>query len=316
MVVVKAFFRYLRGELLNGFFIRKLNLVTEKLLSLSKVKTELLYWMNFQFGIPSEEYPMRHSDLKGIAQVAGILSIRGASSFLVGWFRLSESHLVGTKQRSERALLEQDTGTTVYRRTDADNYPTDISTIATEEERMSLIPNDAVPIGYVWGDNAAVILDTGMVDGSLLEATPPIGYNLDLITNKWIWEGVGDAPVYAPWYGNKFLPLSASYPMTVALPDDMLEFLFKMHQKIKYNGTGIVYLLEATDEMVPDLITDLKLEILNGFSGTGYDSWYYKMTYTKIEENFAINNGWSRFAAWAYFVQSKYPFIKFNETGD
>jgi len=43
--------------------------------------------------------------------------------------------------------------------------------------------------------------------------------------------------------------------------------------------------------------------------------WYYKMTFTRIENNFSIDDGWGRFAIWNYFVQSKYPFIQFTEDG-
>jgi hypothetical protein len=318
-MVLKAFFRYLRGELMNGFYIRKLNLVADKLDSMSLLKTELLYWMNVKFGSEFTEYPMRDADLKGIAQVAGILSIRGASAFLLGWFRMTESFIVGGKQRSERGMLDQNTGDTAYIRTSNDTYPTDISTDATEELRMSLIPDGTEPIGYVWGDNASVILESGMVDEAMLHLTPPEGYLLDPTTHKWYWPfdyQVSNPPIYAPWYGNEYLPLAASYPMTVALPDNFLEFLLRMQQSIKFNGISLVHIFDATSEMVYDLVEDLKIELIDGFPGSGYHSWYYKMTFTKLEDNFSINNGWSRFAAWAYFIQSKYPFIKFNESGN
>ena len=49
MDITKAFFRYIRGELLNGFYVRKLNLLANNLVSMSGLKNELLYWMSFQF---------------------------------------------------------------------------------------------------------------------------------------------------------------------------------------------------------------------------------------------------------------------------
>lgn len=323
MGLKKAFFRYLRGELLNGFYIRKLNLVPNNLPSLDKLKTELLYWMNVQFTTESEMYPIRNADLKGISQIAGILSIRGVSGFLLGWFRLSESHIVNNKERSERGLLSQSSGELEYVRTDQDEYSTDISTLATEELpdalRQSLIPEGIEPIGFVWGDDADVILETGMVDDLALHETPPDGYLYDEVTKKWYWPfdyQITPPPIYAPWYGNKFLPLSNSYPLTTTLSDDLLEYLFLAQQRIKYNGLGIIYLLEATNEMISDLIEDLNLELLDANEGTDYHTWYYKMTFTRIEGNFSINDGWGRFSAWTYFIQSKYPFIQFNETGD
>jgi len=319
MVIVKAFFRYLRGELLNGFYIRKMNLIADKLLSMSELKAELLYWMNAQFNEKTGFNILRESDLKGIAQVAGVLSVRGLTDFLVGWFRLSESFVVKGKERSERGLLNQTSGLLEYVRTDLDTYVTDISTIATDMLRMSLIPEGEEPIGYVWGDSAAILLETGKVNEDLLRLTPPVGYTYNSTTHIWEWKdeypytGPGESvpPLYAPWYGDKYLPLTASYFMQVALPDNILTYLLQTHQMIKYNGLGLRYLLEATAEIIPDLITDLKIELAEEFS-----SWHHKMTFTRNEYNFSVNSGWIRFAAWGYFVRSKFPFIQFDDTGE
>lgn len=323
MDITKAFFRYLRGELLNGFYIRKLNLVANNLPSLSTLKTELLYWMNVQFDTQDEDYPIRKTDLKGIVQVAGILSIRGVSGRLLGWFRLSESYLVAEKQRSERGLLRQSSGELEYVRTEQDEYPTDISTLATstlpDALRQALIPDGTVPIGFIWGDAAEVMLENGMLDEQYLHETPPEGYLFDEGTGEWYWPldyQTDPPPIYAPWYGNQFLALANSYPLTTTLSDDLLMFLFLAQQRIKYNGLGLLYLFEATTEMIPDLITDLKLELLDANAGTEYHTWYYKMTFTRVEENFNVDDGWGRFSAWNYFIQSKYPFIQFNETGE
>ena len=309
---MKAFFRYLRGELLNGFYIRKLNLVANTLYSMTGLKEELLYWINVQFDTETDFYPMRNKDIKGIAQVAGILSIRGSSTFLIGWFRLAESYIVALKERSERGLLDQTSGDLEYIRTTQDEYPTDISTDATEDLRMSLIPEDIVPIGYVWGDTASVVLDSGKVDETQLHPTPPDGYVYNFATLKWDWTETYAPLIYAPWYGDEYLPLAMSYHATVTLPDEMTEFLLVMQQKIKYNGLGLGYLLEATSELVPDLIEDLKLQIIDSSTGHVY---YYKMTFTLFTDELINNNGYARFAAWAYFIQSKYPFIRLNETG-
>ena len=71
-----------------------------------------------------------------------------------------------------------------------------------------------------------------------------------------------------------------------------------------------MYLFEITEGMIPDLIEDLKIELLEAS-----DVYYYKMTFTRIEDAFGVDDGWGRFSAWLYLVQSKYPFIQFNETG-
>ena len=314
MVVVKSFFRYLRGELLNGFYIRKLNLVADKLPSMSALKAEFLYWMKVQFNEKTGFNILREHDLKGIAQVAGVLSVKGLTDFLVGWFRLSESYIVDTKERSERGLLNQTSGALEYVRIEQDNYATDISTLISEDLRMSIIPDGLEPIGYIWGDQAAVLLETGKVNEDLLHATPPVGYTLNAGKWEWYtddWENHPPA-IYAPWYGNEYLPLTSTYFTQVSLPDSILAYLLQTHQTIKYNGLGLYYLLEATQEIIPDLITDLKIELQSSYGPV----WYYKMTFTRNEYNFSVNNGWVRFAAWGYFIRSKFPFIQFEDTGE
>jgi len=320
MAIDKAFFRYLRGELLNGYYIRKLNLITNKLESILSLKIEILYWLNAQFTLKQEINSLKDKDLTGIAQVAGVLSVRGITDFMAGWIRLSESRIVNAKERSERGLFNQDEGVLEYVRTEQDTYPTDIATIATDSLRMSLIPDGTLPIGYVWGDSAAVLLDTGKVNEYLLHATPPEGYEPDPVTSKWIWPHddyeAYPPPMYAPWYGDQFMPLTTTYFSLVNLPDNLLAFLLSAQQMIKYSGLGLVYLLSATTEIIPDLIKDLKIELKENYASEDNRTWYYKLTFTKIDENFAANNGWIRYAAWAYFIQSKYPFIQFNNTGE
>ena len=317
-VTSKSFFRYIRGELLNGFYIRRLNLLANGLPSLEKVKAEFLYWLNFQFDTKDANYPIRHADLKGIAQTAGILGIRGATGFLPGWFRLSESYIVASKERSERGLVDQDLGEMKYVRTLLDTYPDDISTIATDGLRMSLIPADAEPVGYIWGEGTEAILETGKINEGLLHEFPPDGYVLDPVTHKYYWPfdySVTPPPIYATWYGDKYLPLANSYPLIITLPDMLFEELIEIHQKIKYNGLGVLYLLEITEVLIPDLIYNMQIELLDAFASTGTHTWYYKMTFSRHEEKFGENDGWGRFSAWKYFIESKYPFIQFNEAG-
>lgn len=309
---LKVFFRYIRGELLNGFYIRKLNLVPNGLTSIDEFKKEMLYWMSFQFTTTDELYPIREKDLKDIAQVAGILSIRGATGSLPGWVRLSESTIVDGVERSERGLLNQETGTLDYVRTALESYDSDISAIATDGLRMSLIPEGAEPEGYVWGDEAAAILDSGKINPDELRSTPPEGYEYNETTGEWEWTIEDeDAPVFAAWYGDQYLPLADSYPLIIELPNLLFESLVETHQKIKYDGLGLKNILDITESLIPDLISDLNLELLK----TEDDVYYHKMTFTRDEEAFSDDDGWGRFSAWKYFIESKYPFIIFNEAG-
>ena len=312
---VKAFFRYLRGELLNGYYIRALNLVSNNLPSIEDLKVELLYWLNVVADVNDPDYPIRREDLRGMAQVAGVLSIRGLSGFLKGWFRLSESTIVSGTEYSNRGLLNQETGRLEYI---TDPLPEDISTLATNDLRMPLIPEGAVPIGYVWNSDGSVMTDEGKIDYSKLHTTPPDGYVQD-IEGKWYWplDPVEyPAPAYSPYFGNQYLSLTSSFPMVVELTDDILQLIFVYHQKIKKGGPAILYIFELTDAIIPDLISDLKIELLDAFDIVSEHVYYYKMTFNRDKPAFEENDGWGRFSAWAYFIQSKYPFINFSESGE
>jgi hypothetical protein len=314
---MKAFFRYLRGELLNGFYIRKLNLLPNIIGSMSVLKEELLYGLHFQFKVDTDYFPIRHRDLKGIGQVAGMLSVRGLSGFLNGWFRLSESFVSGNRNRSERGLLNQETGELEYVRLEYDDYPSDISVLATatlpDTKRMSLIPDNTPVVGYVYGDAAEVLLDNGMMNPDFLHETPPTGYVLNPVTNKWDWPfdyQTNPPPIYAPWYGDQYMALAMGQSVTVTLSDELMLYSIAAHQKVKYNGLGLMYLFEITQEMVFNVVEDLKIE-LRSASGV----YYYKLTFTILTANLPIDDGWGRFSAWLYLIQSKYPFIQFNESG-
>ena len=317
-MVIKAFFRYLRGELLNGFYIRTLNILPNRLPSMEALKAELLYWLNVTADVNAASYPIRRNDLRGIAQVSGVLSIRGLSGFLKGWFRLSESHIVDGHEYSDRGLLNQETGALEYVRTDSPTHATDISTIATEEMRMSLIPEGAVPIGYVWGIDSSVMTDEGKIDLTRLHAAPPEGYIQDAEGN-WYWplDPVEfPPPVYTPYYGNQYMALTSSYPMVVELADSILQTVFLYHQKIKKGGPALLYIFEVTEALVSDLISDLQIELLDAYDIVSSHVYYYKMTFTRNNTAFEENDGWGRFSAWAYFIQSKYPLINFSESGE
>lgn len=318
MDVIKAFFRYQRGELLNGFYIRVLTVCVNKLPSIESLKTEFLYWLNVVLDVNDENYPIRSEDLKGIAQVAGVLTIRGLSGFLKGWFRLSESHIVDEHEYSDRGLLNQESGRLEYVRTDSPTHDTDISTLATENLRMPLIPEGAVPIGYVWDANTSIMTDDGKIDLSILHVRPPDGYIQDT-EGKWYWPfdpSVSPPVRYTPYFGNQYLSLASSFPMIVSLSDSILQLILFYHQRIKKNGPMLLYIFEVTKALVPDLISEFKIELLDAYEIVSEHVFYYKLTFTRNNLAFEYNNGWGRFSAWSYFIQSKYPMINFNENGD
>ena len=69
---MKAFFRFLRGEL-NGFYVQKLNAVNN--LFSDSIKTFLSHFANMQFVTEAEakdgEVPIDNAIIKGIGVIAG-----------------------------------------------------------------------------------------------------------------------------------------------------------------------------------------------------------------------------------------------------
>jgi len=346
---VKAFFRYLRGELLNGFYIKALNLLPNKLKSLFSVKEELMYWVHVKFKIQGDvddeiyttTFPITFKHLQDIAWVAGVINFRGLQGFTTGMFRLVESHIVpappdgyepwgtippGSHEYSDRALFDQVVQTNIYERTDQNVYDTDITELTiinfpdeiirsffvpwrlnddyTPDLNSDFTPKPILPVGFVYGEASLVqnIDPNGMIPDTALHPDIPPKDTFFPYAQR----------TYGPWYGDKYLPLFEDKSAFAAFDELLLYYLLIAHQKIKFNGLGLLYLLQMTEILVKNVISNLQIKIVDNYGLISQHIYRYELVFdinTVALSDVAV---WSKFAVWEFFIRSKYPYIHYD----
>lgn len=134
---------------------------------------------------------------------------------------LTESYEVDNVEYSERGLYKPP----------MPNYP-DINTLATEEERSSLVGNEEV-IGYIAEDETDVLDAQGKVR-----------------TEKILYE-VPEGKAYSEFYGNQFLFLSEGDEIYSKTSNKIFLDLYKALQYIHYNGVSLKSLVNLVSLMCP-----------------------------------------------------------------
>lgn len=122
---------------------------------------------------------------------------------------LTESYEVNNVEYSERGLYKPP----------MPNYP-DINTLATEEERSSLVGEEEV-IGYIAEDEIDVIDSQGKVRAEKILYKAPEG------------------KAYSEFYGNQFLFLSEGEEVYSKTSNEIFLDLYKALQYIRYNGISL-----------------------------------------------------------------------------
>ena len=134
---------------------------------------------------------------------------------------LTESYEVSNVEYSERGLYKPP----------IPNYP-DINTLATEEERSSLVGEEEV-IGYIAEDETDVLDDQGKVR-----------------TEKILYE-VPEGKAYSEFYGNQFLFLSEGEEIYSKTSNEIFLDLYKALQYIRYNGVSLKSFVNLVILMCP-----------------------------------------------------------------
>lgn len=233
---MKAFFRFLRGEL-NGFYVQKLNAVNN--LFSDSIKTFLSHFANMQFVTEAEakdgEVPIDNAMIKGIGAIAGAFPPYVMQESLSGALRFTRSHIVNGKEYSERGLYNVEGRAFNFSRTDEQEYTSDINTQATSAERSSLVEADREPMGY-FPEGETVIRDDGSIDYSKLMPSPRPNH------------------ADAPFYGDIFLYLSETYPVLGITDMQIMLYVIKAMQWVRYNGMNIASLTEFAKIICPDFL--------------------------------------------------------------
>lgn len=295
---MKAFFRYHRGEF-NGFYLRGLQLVGNS--CIDEIKDELSYWNLVQFALADEvssgALPIRSADLKSIAKIGGLENVLAAAEYLAGWFLLSESNIVSGVEYSERALFDVSENALTYVRTTTDEYTDDISTLATTELRMGLIPTGAAIIGYVW-EGESVMNEDGTIDSDKLHAAPP-----------------SDNRAYTPYYGNQYLSLAEKNTVSVPITDAMFKAIFECLQRIKYNGVSIKEFFYLTNLLVPDYVTDIDITQKSITLSDMSLFHYYHISYALNTESYTFESA-TMLAIWAFIISLKFKMYYLSSPGE
>ena len=156
---------------------------------------------------------------------------------------LTESYEINGVEYSERGLYKPP----------VPNYP-DINTLATEDERSSLVGDEEV-IGYIAEDEIDVLDNQGKVR-----------------TEKILYE-VPEGKAYSEYYGNQFLFLSESEKIYEDTDPEVFFDLYKALQHIRYNGASIKSLAELVSLVCPDGLIKIK-NIEVAVDGTHINVYY------------------------------------------
>jgi hypothetical protein len=283
---MKLPFRFHRGEL-NGFFL--LRLATFLNFAISDIIDELVYWAKCQFKLESEissdfELPMRSDDIIGIGKIAGIFPLFFASGAWPGMVFFTESYIVSGKNRSERGLYNWSGEHFVFVRTVNDDYPDDIATEASAENRMTLVPTGTVVLGYVRSDEELYDYN-GNIIWANVHATKPVDVAWD------------------PFYGEAFSTMSSDANVIAKITLELTKLTIEAMQSIRYNGATIAAALELTQVLCADYIYDISIV---------YSANHYLMTY-RLNTAVSINNRISRYTMWQYIMKLKFKLFEITE---
>lgn len=235
----KKFFRFLRGEL-NGFYITNLNNTLNKFVE--DVEEFFVNFYKMQFDILS----MPEDTIYNIGTFAGVHLIRLSVGEAYGAMRMTEGYIDNGSERSERGLLQRSNEQFDFVHTAQDSYPDDINTLATQDNRSSLVGDEAVQ-GYIASSETDVLDDDGNVKPSAILDTPP------------------SDEAYSEFYGNQFMFLSEQTNRTRNISASLFLELYKVMQYIRYNGVNIKSFAQVISILCPQgLVTVLSITKASG----------------------------------------------------
>lgn len=254
---MKAFFRFLRGEL-NGFYLSRLSSMANKAFGdradfLNKYAR--MQWKTEE-QCTGNEVPIPHDQMRGICTVAGVFPPYAAQDSLLGSLRFTSSHKVDGVEYSERGLLDTERESFQFVRTDGKEYTTDINTLASDSRRTSVVEPGAQLLGF-FREGDPVITTEGKVNTSYLykfDGTPEEQYA------KAAEFFAAQGKAYSPYYGSKYLFLAEESPIVAMTGDSVLIEIMKAAQYVRYNGTSLASLSMFARTLCPSFLFILRIE--------------------------------------------------------
>lgn len=283
----KKFFRFMRGEL-NGYYLTALNTSCNK--ASESLEKMFSYFQRTVFKNDTEtqgnEVPIATSDLKGLSVFSGTFSPYVWQDSLNGSVRFTTSHIVDEHEYSERGLYSVENEAFSFVRTTQQEYATDINTMATKEARSTLVEKDRQPVGY-FPEGENIINDDGSLDFSKLLSSPRAGH------------------ADSPFYGEEFLYLAEETPVVALLSSEMLLYLIRAMQWVRYNGASIASMVEFSKILCPNFLFITNID---------WDSRYASATVDYgIDENYEIQDKLMREQTFVLLAQKKLPQFTFNK---
>lgn len=281
-------FRWLCGEL-NGDFFRFMQetanyIITPYVDELAKKKS--MVFKLEEEDIHGNEYPISSEDLHGIAKIAGVFPPFITAESNLGSLVGSSSHIVGGVEYSDRGLFNMDEERFNYVRTDQNTYYSDITTIATERLRSSLVPEGAPILGYI-ADGTVVFNEDGSLIPEAITAEPPVD------------------KAYIAFYGEKYLFASETFIISDVVNDATYKKIYESLMRIRSSHPNISELSFLTVTIAEDYLTELSIER----SGNRFILHYV------LNDSSTVTDKIRRLAVWKSIIQKKYKLITFQEDG-
>lgn len=284
---MKAFFRFLRGEL-NGFYLTRLNDVNNK--ATSYIKDFLAYFKKMQFVTEEEasegEVAISKSMMEGIGAIAGVFSLYMLQDSIASAVKFTDSHIVNGKEYSERGLFDMTEESYEFFRTDEQEYSTDINTLSSSTEKSALVDPDREPLGY-FPEGEDVFDNYGNVDLSKLLSAPR--------------EGHADSP----FYGENFLFLAESYPVLAVTNKQTMQKVIEALQWVRYNGENIASLAKFVN-----ILCDGFVFIVN----INWDETYaHGVVEYGLDDSYEVEGKLLKVNIFKFISEIKFPQLAFNE---
>ena len=242
---MKSFFRFLRGEI-NGMYLNAISSAVDALGARWRsimVQTDELTLIRTDANINNELYP---SFVQGVGLIAGCILPRFQHSSSSSSVFMTDSMVVNGEERSERGLFRTALERFQFEHTEQDDYPDDINTLSSVDERTSLIGMET-PVGYISDRSNDVLRDDGTVDPAYVEPSPP-----------------GGGEPYTDFYGNNFLFMNSTQLSYSVLSAELLGLLIECLQWVRRNGTSISSLCKVAGVVCGEFLRIVDVQTVPG----------------------------------------------------
>lgn len=319
---MKQIFRHLIGEF-NGEYLKSLHHFHN--FAISDLVDIFYYWSTVQWLPPgkgtADASEIRQQDVTGIAHIAGLFSPVVTSRFAAGSVRFAGPSEVAGKY-SEQSIQSFLDGAIKYVANleghdisyYAKNYKVtrddqgthiDMTYVADKTStQVSMVPDDAVPVGYLVPDT---VLDSGLTMDVASSGDDTITTTVRMVETEPV------SGIYMPYYGAQYAWLDNTIEVQILLEENQALFmsLLECMQHIRYNGASIDDFMKLTYVLLGDYIAIVRFEQI---AGKPYAIQVYYST-NEEDDSIPVNERTMRLEAWGYFIGLKFPQFRI-EDGD